>query len=85
MMMGNGMMNAGGGMMGWGGMFFGPLMMIAFWGLVILAIVLLVKWAFANNDEGPRAVNAHEILKSRLAAGEIGEDEYHRLKHQIET
>ena len=43
-MMGNGMMDSSNMTMGWGGMFFGPLIMVGFFALIVFGIVMLVKW-----------------------------------------
>jgi putative membrane protein len=60
---------------GWVGMTIG---MVVFWGLVITAIVLLVRGVVRN--EQPRAVSppadAEQLLAERFARGEIDEQEY---------
>lgn len=54
--------------MGWG--WFGPILMIIFWGLVILGIVYLVK-ALAGRGASPKEETTLDILKKRYAKGEI--------------
>src|SRR6266536_2554999 len=71
---------------GWGGWIFGALATAAFWALLILAIVWLVR-AFGRQriyEGGPhhqppstyQAPPAETILAERFARGEIDEDEY---------
>ena len=66
---------------GWGHMIFGGLMMIAFWGGIILLIVLLVRWfggASGHSHESmPRSHRTPlEILQERFARGDIDKTEY---------
>jgi putative membrane protein len=78
------MMNFGFGypMMGWSFGWFGWIFMILWWAVVILAIVFLIRWIakLGNKKEG----KALEILKERLARGEISKQEYEELKKEIE-
>jgi putative membrane protein len=68
---------------GWGWWFLMPLGMIAFWALVIYSVFWLARNTGSQApDEGPRE-SPEEILKRRLAAGEIGVDEYERLRRAI--
>lgn len=69
---------------GWGwGMLFGGLMMVLFWGGMLLAIYWIVKAAGTSSDRGSftaqRRESAEEIVDRRLAAGEIDEGEYVRI------
>lgn len=66
-MMGNGMMNGSNMMMGWGGMFFGPLMMIGILALAIFAIVMMVKWMNDGGSGHHSSNNSLNMLKERLA------------------
>ncbi len=43
-MMGNGMMNGNNVMIGWGGMYLGPWMMIGVFALIVFSIVMIVRW-----------------------------------------
>lgn len=67
----------------WG---FGALHMLLYWGVLILAITLLVKRLFAGSSrcEGPYIKTALDILKERYARGEIGKDEYEQKKRELE-
>jgi putative membrane protein len=66
------------GMMGWGGWFYGPVMMLIFFALLVGAVVLVVRLLGAETlQSGPRPEDrAHTILRERFAKGEIGKDEY---------
>lgn len=61
---------------GWGGMLFGPIFMIA----LIVVTVLIVAWALraAGFSSRPRgeADDALTVLKMRLARGDIDQKEY---------
>ena len=77
--MGPGMMGYGWGM-GWFGMIF----MIAFWALVIIALIFLVKWLI-QATAGDKKIYAEsnkalEILKERYARGEIDKTEFEAKK-----
>jgi putative membrane protein len=71
---------------GWGGWLFGALATAAFWALLIIAIVWLVRAAGRQRifEGGPhhrppgtyQAASAETILAERFARGEIDEDEY---------
>jgi putative membrane protein len=71
----------------WGHMIFGMLMMILFWGGVIAAIVLLVRWlgtgSSATNAPAPIQGRALEILKERFARGEIDREEFEERKRLL--
>jgi len=75
-MLNDGMMNGGNMIMGWGGMFFGPFMMIGFFALIILAIVMIVKWASGGGTGIQSSNEALNILNERFAAGDIDVTEY---------
>lgn len=62
---------------GWGGMILGPLVMLAFLGLFITFIVLVVKWAAGlGTDNSARQRTSLDILEERYAAGEIDREEF---------
>ena len=60
---------------GWGAWTVMMLGSVAFWALVIWAVVALVRGGDAGTE--PRA-DPEQILAARFAAGEINEDEYRR-------
>ncbi len=57
-------------------------MMLVFWGLVIVALVLGIRWLITQGRE-PRADSLLEILKKRYARGEIDNEEYEAKKREI--
>ncbi len=85
----------GGGMMGWGmmgwppprgwmwglGMGLGAIAMLAFWGALVLAVVLAVR---ALVGRSPKEDSALEILKRRYAAGEITKEQYEEMRKLLE-
>ena len=62
--------------MGWGGGLGMVLGMVAFWGLVVWAVVVLFR---SSGSQGSRAADHDplDILDDRFARGEIDEVEYH--------
>jgi putative membrane protein len=72
-----------------GGMGFGGIGMLLFWGLLIAAVVLLVRWfgsgSSATFSPWARGKSALEILGERYAKGEIGKDEYEQKRRDLGT
>lgn len=71
---------------GYGWMWFMPVFMVAFWGLVIWAVVAVIQ-GFSQTS-GFRAApdqqdSAMEILKRRYARGEIDKEEYEEKKRVL--
>lgn len=78
--------------LGWGAWVLGILLTIAFWGLLITAVIWLIRSlrrpgprasyggpaapAAPGWPGGPHVPPAEQILAERFARGEIGEDEY---------
>ena len=79
--MGPGMM--GGWAMGWFGMIF----MIAFWVLVIVGLIFLIRWLIqttkGERDAAPGSSRAIDILKERYARGEISSEEFEKIKRDL--
>jgi putative membrane protein len=81
----------GPGMMWDGGvfhMFFGFLMMILFLAIVVGVVVLLVRWLGGSEHPlfrptGPTSRSALDILKERLAKGEIDVAEFEERKRAL--
>ncbi len=71
---------------GWGGMSFGPLVMIAWLAVLVAVVVLIVRWlggVGAGGAESDRS--ARDILDERYARGEIDREEYQRRRQDIEV
>ncbi len=79
--MGSGMM--GGYGMGW----FGGILMIVFWILIIVGLVFLIKWLIQSTGRDKTTGNgenrALEILKERYARGEIDKEEFETKKKDL--
>lgn len=78
-------------MMGWGGYgygmgVFGGLFMLAFWGLIVVGLVLVIRrlWYQGPGGTGTGANETPlDILKRRYARGEINRAEYERMKQDL--
>lgn len=69
------------GSTGWG--WFMPILMIVFWGLVIWAIVALVRGLSSGGGGSRQEESALDMLKKRYARGEISKEEYEAKKKDI--
>lgn len=72
---------------GWGAamtMGLGWLMMLAFWGALILGVVLLVRWLAAGVMTGDAHEDPLAILQRRYARGEIDEETYRRMRRELQ-
>jgi putative membrane protein len=69
---------------GWGGMIFGPIMMI----VIVVLIVLLVRWLVESGrgeaSHSPPTQTPLDILKERYAKGEIDKDEFEERRHVLD-
>ena len=85
-----GMMPQGGVVGGWAwglAMGLGALSTLAFWGALIVGIILLVRWfaaRAAHPDERSEADPALETLRRRYAAGEVSQEEYENRRKVLE-
>ena len=81
---------------GWGGMLFGGLMMIVFWGGLIVLIVLALRALTNNSNQSGHNLSSSsptnstretplEILQARYARGEISKEEYDAIAHDLKT
>ena len=63
---------------GWGGWLLMTLMMLAFWALVIFAVVAIFRGIGTSSDPEtpPSRHDAMDILQERFARGEIDAEEY---------
>ena len=67
---------------GWG-MGFGWIFMVAFWALVILGVVYLIKFLAGGSKSSQNHETALDILKKRYAKGEISKEEFEARKKDI--
>lgn len=70
------------GMMGFGllMMFFGLLVLV---GLVAIAVWAVIYFTGSGRSRGTDETQARNILDQRYARGEIGDDEYLRMRKQL--
>jgi len=84
-MMGPGMMMGRGGGWMWGvGMWVGGLVMLVFWGALILVAVLVVRHLAGGFAEHDSRMSPLDILKRRYASGEITRDQYEQMRKDLE-
>ncbi|MBL7061943.1 MAG: SHOCT domain-containing protein [Dehalococcoidia bacterium] len=77
-MMGPGMMG------GFGWMWLMPIFWIVFIGLIVWAIVALVRSSSGSRgQDSSKMDSALEVLKKRYARGEIGKEEYEEKKKDL--
>ena len=70
---------------GWGWWMVMSIGMVAFWALVIYGIAQLIRGGQSSRRQGEApAGSAKEILKRRLAQGEISIEEYRQLVDTLE-
>jgi len=67
---------------GWFGHGFGWLFMVLVWVLVIAGVVAMFKWL--GSSPPSRGETPLEILKARYARGEIGKEEYERMRRELQ-
>lgn len=70
---------------GWGWMVGGWIMMVVFWGLVIVGIAALIR---GLGDRGVSKQASHpdtpiEILRRRYAAGELTKEQFEEMKQNV--
>ena len=79
----------GPGMMEWGygGSWFGGILMVIFWIAVIIGIIFLIRWLVHSTSAGGHGArseeSALEILKKRYARGEIDKKEFDARKKDL--
>ncbi len=62
--------------------------LLLFWGLLIVAVVVLVRWLAAGasrKDAAPEQPGALEILAQRYARGEIDRAEFEQKRHDLDA
>ena len=72
-------------MSGWGGMWFGPVLMV----LVPLALIVLIIWFVRTMTNGTtisptQDIGARQILDERYAKGKIDDEEYQRRRSALD-
>ena len=60
------------------------LMMVIFWGVVIVGIVLGIRW-LVSQQRAPAHGSALAILRERYARGEITRDEFEARRRDLEA
>ncbi|MBI4264713.1 MAG: SHOCT domain-containing protein [Acidobacteria bacterium] len=69
----------------WGlGMGLGGLVMLLFWGALIVGLVLLIR-SLDGRERGPRGETALDVLKRRYAAGEITREQFEQTRRDIDS
>ena len=58
------------------------LIMLLFWGLVIVGVVLGIRWLVTQGKES-RSDSALEILRQRYVRGEINKEEFESKKKDL--
>ena len=64
---------------GWWMLLWGGLMMLLFWGVVIVGLVVAIRW-LVGQGRPPQSDRALDILRQRYASGEIGKEEFEANK-----
>jgi putative membrane protein len=68
----------------WAWMSMAGVMVLAFWVLLIAGGVLAVRALVRGSGDQPtRQPTALDILQARYARGEIGAEEYHRMREDL--
>ena len=79
------MMWGGLGYGGWGSWmgWLGPVLMAAFWVLVIVGGIFLIRSLVRQGQGRGREDSALDVLKRRYARGEIGKEEYEAKRQDL--
>jgi putative membrane protein len=59
------------------------LMMLVFWGVVIVGIVLAIRWFASQGRDARPADTALDILRQRYARGDISKEEFDAKKRDL--
>jgi putative membrane protein len=68
----------------------GGLMMVLFWGVLIVGAMWLARGLFPNGQQPPASAtqpeaSAEDILKQRYARGEISKEQYDQMRRDLST
>ena len=66
--------------MGGGGMIF----MGLFWIMIIIVVIYLIKLLTNKGKDSAQMESAEDILKKRYAKGEISQEEYEKIKKDLQ-
>ncbi|MCX7148247.1 MAG: SHOCT domain-containing protein [Rhodocyclales bacterium] len=70
---------------GWGGIGFGPIFMLLFWGVFIVGIIAMVRWlARGSLPRQTSEKTAGDIVRERYARGEIDQQEYEQKMQDLD-
>jgi putative membrane protein len=58
------------------------LMMLVFWGLIIVGLVLGIRWLVSQGHES-RSDTAMDVLRQRYARGEIDKEEFEARRRDL--
>lgn len=73
------MMNFGYSPLGW----FGWILMVVFWVFIVVGMIALIRWLFAQTKSGGVEKSALTILQERYARGEIDKKEFAEKKKDL--
>jgi putative membrane protein len=59
------------------------LMMLVFWGVIIVVFVLGIRWLMTQGREPRRTDAAPDILRQRYARGDISKEEFEAKKKDL--
>ncbi len=62
----------------------GPIAMMVFWVLVVVALALFIRYLVRGNRSAAREGSALEILKARCARGEISKEEFEEKRRDLQ-
>ena len=72
---------------GYGGGFLMPFMMIAFWALLIIGAIYILRLMISSNSVNPvngeSVISPLDVLKLRYAKGELTKEDYEGMKRDI--
>ena len=59
------------------------LMMLVFWGVVIVGVVLVIRWIASQGKASRASDTALDILRQRYARGDISKEEFDAKKRDL--